>query len=109
LGSIWYTSRDLNSGDIDFTYPVNLGKQVNSIRDEISPFYDDTKGILYFSSNGHVGLGGWDVFKVNGLEKKWEQPENLGLPINSSADDFYYVLKPSRTGGFLVSNRRVWH
>ncbi len=102
---IWYTSRDLNSGDIDFTYPVNLGKQVNSIGDELTPFYDDTKGELYFSSNGHVGLGGWDIFKVSGLEKKWEQAENLGSPINSSADDFYYVLKPSRTGGFLVSNR----
>ncbi len=102
---IWYTSRDLNSGDIDFTYPVNLGKQVNSIGDELTPFYDDTKRTLYFSSNGHVGLGGWDVFKVSGVEKKWEQAENLGSPINSSADDFYYVLKPSRTGGFLVSNR----
>lgn len=102
---IWYTSRDLNSGDIDFTYPINLGKRVNSIGDELTPFYDDTKGNLYFSSNGHAGLGGWDIFKVSGLEKKWEEPENLGLPINSSADDFYYVLKPSRTGGFLVSNR----
>ena len=102
---IWYTSRDLNSGDIDFTYPVNLGKRVNSIGDELTPFYDDTKGELYFSSNGHVGLGGWDIFKVSGLEKKWEEPENLGIPINSSADDFYYVLKPSRTGGLLVSNR----
>ncbi len=102
---IWYTSRDLNSGDIDFTYPINLGKQVNSIGDELTPFYDDVKGELYFSSNGHVGLGGWDIFKVSGLEKKWEQAENLGSPINSSADDFYYVLKPSRTGGFLISNR----
>jgi len=102
---LWYTVRDIGSEDIDFTYPVNLGKQVNTIGDEMTPFYDPQGGTLYFSSNGHVGLGGWDIFKVAGSEKKWELPENLGVPINSSADDFYYVLKPSRKSGFFVSNR----
>ena len=102
---IWYTVRDLGSEDIDFTYPVNLGKQVNTRGDEITPFYDSQEGALYFSSNGHISLGGWDIFKINGSEKKWDLPENLGPPINSSADDFYYVLKPSRKSGFLVSNR----
>lgn len=102
---IWYTVRDIGSEDIDFTYPVNLGKQVNTIGDEITPFYDAQAETLYFSSNGHAGLGGWDIFKITGREKKWDLPENLGIPINSSADDFYYVLKPSRKSGFLVSNR----
>jgi len=102
---IWRTVRDINSGDIDFTYPINLGKQVNTLGDEMTPFYDATSGVLYFSSNGHITLGGWDIFKSTGDEQTWEHPENMGMPINSSADDFYYTLKPSRKGGFLVSNR----
>ena len=102
---IWMTTREINSGDIDFTYPFNLGKQINTSGDEVTPFYDTQAGILYFSSNGHINLGGWDVFKAKGADKKWEHPENMGMPINSSADDFYYTLKPSKKGGFLASNR----
>lgn len=102
---IWMTTREINSGDIDFTYPFNLGKQINTSGDEVTPFYDTQASMLYFSSNGHISIGGWDVFQAKGANKKWEHPENMGMPINSSADDFYYTLKPSRKSGFLVSNR----
>ena len=102
---IWMTTRVIDSDDIDFTYPVNLGKQINTIGDEVTPFYDTSAGLLYFSSNGHISIGGWDIFKSKGKDRQWEVPENMGVPINSSADDFYYTLKPSRKSGFLVSNR----
>jgi len=102
---IWYTTRNIDSEDIDFTYPVNAGYIVNTIGDEITPFYDNKKGVLYYSSNGKITMGGWDVFKTRGKLGQWEKPANLGRPINSSADDFYYVTKPSGKGGFLVSNR----
>ena len=102
---IWYSTRNIGSDDIDFTYPVNAGSQINTLGDEITPFYDLKNETLYFSSNGKITLGGWDVFQTKGALNQWENPKNLGTPINSSADEFYYVLKPSGKGGFLVSNR----
>lgn len=102
---IWYTTRNINSDDIDFTYPVNAGAAINSLGDEITPFYDLKNNTLYYSSNGKVTLGGWDIFQAKGALDQWESIENLGAPINSSADEFYYVLKPSGKGGFFASNR----
>ena len=102
---IWYSTRNIGSDDIDFTYPVNAGEKINTIGDEITPFYDLKTETLYYSSNGKVTLGGWDVFQAKGALDQWEAAENLGAPINSSADEFYYVLKPSGKGGFLASNR----
>lgn len=102
---IWYMTRDLRSDDIDFTFPINCGGDINSKGDEITPFYDKEEGSLYFSSNGAVTIGGFDVFKAIGNRSQWESPENAGTPINSSADDFFFVRTPSRKGGFFSSNR----
>ena len=102
---IWYTTRAISTDDMDFTYPINAGATINTIGDEITPFYDLKNNTLYFSSNGKVTLGGWDVFQAKGALDQWEPSQNLGNSINSSADEFYYVLKPSGKGGFFVSNR----
>ena len=104
---IWYATRNVNGTDIDFTMPVNLGQEINTDRDEITPFYTLEDAILYFSSNGHPSIGGYDIYKSSGSHNQWDRPENLGYPFNSSADDYYYVMKPSRSGGFLVSNRKT--
>ncbi len=102
---IWFASRDLGLDDNDFSFPINLGPVVNTLGDEITPFYNREDQVLYFSSNGHVSIGGFDVFKANGDEVSWSQPENMGMPVNSSADDYFFALNPSRKGGFLTSNR----
>ncbi len=102
---IWYMTRDLRSDDIDFTFPINCGSVVNTKGDEISPYYDQEAGSLYFSSNGLVTIGGYDIFQANGNKSGWEKPENVGTPLNSSADDFFFVRTPSRQGGFFASNR----
>ncbi len=102
---IWYTTRDLRSNDIDFSYPVNAGSDINTMGDEITPWYDVRSGQLYFASNGHVTLGGLDMYRASGAKSHWSAPENLGLPLNSSADDFFYIETPSGKGGFFVSNR----
>jgi len=102
---LWYAARDLGIDDIDFTFPVNMGPVVNTLGDEITPFYNIEDQTLYFSSNGQVSIGGFDVFKSTGDEVSWAQPTNLGMPVNSSADEYFYILNPSRTGGFLTSNR----
>ncbi len=101
---IWYTMRDLNSDDIDFTLPKNAGS-INTKGDEVTPFYDSEASTLYFSSNGHISLGGMDIFKTKGGQSQWAEVENMALPYNSSVDDVYFVQKKSKTSGFLVSNR----
>lgn len=102
---LWYVSRDLGIDNNDFSFPVNLGPVVNTLGDEITPFYDRENQALYFASNGHVSMGGFDVFQSTGDEVSWSQPENMGMPVNSSADDYFYILNPSRNGGFFTSNR----
>jgi tetratricopeptide (TPR) repeat protein len=102
---IWVATRNINAGDLDFATPINLGAMVNSSGDEITPHYDASEDILYFSSNGQVALGGFDIFKTKGSEKTWTKPENAGTPLNSSADDYYFAKNKSKNGGFLVSNR----
>lgn len=93
---------DLNE---DGTYgtPINLGAKINTEGRENFPFVSD-KGVLYFSSDGHVGLGGLDVFKVENLEAL-NGVLNLGKPINSSKDDFAYIIEESTGKGYISSNR----
>lgn len=84
----------------------NLGETVNTPDDELFPFMAED-GRLYFASNGHVGLGGLDVF-VSQLtaEGEWSQPQNMGRPVNSSMDDFGLVFKDTKCAeGFVSSNR----
>lgn len=102
---IWYTSRDLSNENAAFSTPINLGGTLNTLGDEITPFYDSAEGILYFASNGHPSIGGFDVFKSAGDGTRWAPPQNAGMPLNSSADDYFYTKNKSGSGGFLVSNR----
>ncbi len=86
--------------------PKNAGIKINTPKDELTPFFDNDTRTLYFSTEGMGGLGGLDVYKVLGDNKKWTTAENLGEPINSGADDIYYSISKNREEGFLVSNRK---
>jgi outer membrane protein OmpA-like peptidoglycan-associated protein/tetratricopeptide (TPR) repeat protein len=86
--------------------PKNGGAKINTVKDELTPFFDNDTRTLYFSSAGWGGLGGLDIYKVIGDSKKWTTAENLGDPINSGADDIYYSISKNREEGFLVSNRK---
>lgn len=79
----------------------NLGAPVNTEFDETFPFMD-TDGTLYFSSNGHAGLGLFDIFR---LEEDSDTVENLGETINSSLDDFAYFQVEDSKEGYISSNR----
>jgi outer membrane protein OmpA-like peptidoglycan-associated protein/tetratricopeptide (TPR) repeat protein len=88
-----------------FTKPVNLGDSVNTSGDEEFPVCG-LDHFFYFSSNGHQGLGGLDVFKVKGGLNNWKSPHNLGSPVNSSMDDFGFLPIDSNSNeGFFSSNR----
>jgi outer membrane protein OmpA-like peptidoglycan-associated protein/tetratricopeptide (TPR) repeat protein len=93
--------------------PINLGPTVNTTGDELFPFYH-VSNKLYFSSDGHLGLGGQDIFVVNENENGlWEDVKNLGSPTNSPFDDFGIILNQDESNGFLTTNRkgidRIFH
>ncbi len=84
--------------------PVNLGPGINTSGDDMFPFIA-ADGTLYFSSNGHVGIGGLDIFYSRFQKGEWTTPTNLGAPINSNMDDFGYVIRSNNKSGYFCSNR----
>jgi hypothetical protein len=102
---IWYTTREINSNANDFTLPINTGSRINTLGDEITPYYDLVNKTLYFASNGQISIGGYDIFKVKGGKSEWNKTENAGKPFNSPADDFFFIKTTSGKSGFFVSNR----
>ncbi len=86
--------------------PVNLGPDINSIYDEDFPFIHPDKKTLYFSSEGHNTIGGYDIFKTTLNDSaQWSEPENIGFPINTTKDDIYFVLSADGKKGYFSSSR----
>lgn len=88
----------------------NPGQPVNTAFDEVTPFFSQRSAKLFFSSNGHPTLGGFDFFSAEQHEETgWKKPMNLGLPYNSSYDDLYYSENQAKKESFFVSNRPGGH
>ncbi|MCV9929110.1 OmpA family protein [Flavobacterium sp. LS1R49] len=92
------------AADGTMSSPQNLGPTINTIGNDVFPFYRN--GTLYFSSDGHYGLGDLDVYesKLTG-ELNFSVPRNLGAPINSNKDDFAYIVDSKDSYGYFSSNR----
>lgn len=84
--------------------PKRLGDNINTEGKELFP-YLDSNGTLYFSSNGHMGIGGLDVFYAEAQGDGFGVVNNLGKGVNSSADDFAYKYDPTSQSGYVSSNR----
>jgi hypothetical protein len=84
--------------------PENLGQKVNTEGQEMFP-YISSNNTLYFSSNGHLGLGGMDVFYTRVIDGKMAPIRNVGIPINSNGDDFAFIINEETEEGFVSSNR----
>ena len=104
---IWYTLvKNGVAGEC-----VNLGPQVNSPADEITPYYDQVNGVLYFSSDRTGGKGGYDIYCAVGQRNTWQKAEAVCQCINSEQNDIYFTIsqRDSATGipvsGYLSSNR----
>ena len=102
---IWYTYAREKKGVITYQKPKNCGKNINTVGTDVTPFYDNETKQIYFSSDGHPGLGGLDIFHTTGQLNKWVAPTNMGYPINDKEDDLDFALSPSQEEGFFVSNR----
>ncbi len=85
--------------------PLNLGPTINTPKDEVFP-HITASGNLYFSSDGHFGMGGQDIYRAReGADGLWAQPENLGFPFNTLADDFGIIFNETEKEGYFTSNR----
>jgi OOP family OmpA-OmpF porin len=100
---IWYTVWDDKKNV--YSKVKNAGSKVNTLGDEMTPFYDLPTRTLYFSSTGHPGIGGLDIFRAFGERNKWTHLNGVGYPLNTSYDDLYFTVSRSGEDGFLASNR----
>lgn len=98
---IWMAEK---AGENKWGEPRNLGPQINTAGNEMFPFIRDN-GELYFSSDSHVGLGGLDIYRAIPLENGQWKVENMGVPINSTGDDFAISFYPGEEKGLFSSNR----
>ena len=98
---IWYSLIDVKFG---YSQPVNI-IEINTLDDEITPFYNNSTDFLYFSSNGRTGLGGFDVYKAGKINDAFGGVVSVGVPVNSSYHDIYYSENKEGNRAFLSSNR----
>ncbi|MCT4697648.1 OmpA family protein [Tenacibaculum haliotis] len=90
---------------IGYSRPRNLGEKINTAGREMFPYITDNR--LYFASDGHLGLGGLDVFQSTIKDDNFTNPLNLGAPLNSELDDFSFIIKEDQNTGFVSSNRKL--
>ncbi|MBS1635139.1 MAG: hypothetical protein JST26_04385 [Bacteroidetes bacterium] len=99
---IWYAPVN---ADGTFDIPVNAGKKINSVEDDITPWYVRENNTLFFSSTWHKGLGGFDIFRSEYKNNDFSDPQNVGYPINSSFNDIYYSINSKKDRAYVSSNR----
>ncbi len=100
---IWYCNRNTQGNSNTWGDPVNAGSRINTPGDELFPFAaSDSR--LYFSSDGHPGLGGLDLFEIDLSGDNWQAITHLPAPLNSERDDFGLIVLNNQ--GFFASDRR---
>ncbi len=85
--------------------PVNMGPIINTSSDEDAPFIHPDGKTLFFTSDGPNSIGGNDIFKSVYYGKQWQEPENMGYPINTTANDNYFTLTADGSVGYFSSDR----
>lgn len=97
---IWY-SKILPDG---FAPPTNL-KALNTKGNDVTPFYHNGTGMLYFSTDGLQSVGGFDIYRSKGKGADWDTPTHMGMPINSGGNDVYFAVSQNGKTSFFASNR----
>lgn len=101
---LWYSTYDAKRKT--FKTARNCGSKLNTVGDEVTPFIDPLSGKLFFSSTGHPGFGGLDVFSSVGQRSTWLPAAHLNNGVNSPKDELYYVRSPKGSSGIFASNRK---
>ncbi len=98
---IWMSKLD----DGEWGPAVNMGPNINTIYDDDAPFIHPDGVTLYFSSKGHTSIGGYDIMFSVFENGEWGEPRNVGVPLNTTEDDRYYVLNSKGDRGYFSSDR----
>ena len=100
---IW---KSIRKADGTWSEPENLGAEINTAGSEKSPFFHSDGQTLYFSSTGHPGFGGFDIY-FSKLDKEigWQTPKNIGYPINSDKDDLGFFVSTDGKTGYFASDK----
>ncbi len=105
-GTDIYTCGRMNGvGNTEFGAAQNVGNEVNSKFNEGSVYLHPNGDIMYFSSEGHNSMGGMDIFMSKKRGGQWQEPVNLGYPINTPYDDFFFASTASGKFAYIASNR----
>jgi outer membrane protein OmpA-like peptidoglycan-associated protein/tetratricopeptide (TPR) repeat protein len=99
---IYVSTKDENG---DWSPAVNLGATINTTGNEKSPFMHSDSKTLYFSSDGHFGLGGYDIFFSKYRDNNWTQPRNIGYPINTKNNDIGFIVSTCGKKAYFSSNK----
>lgn len=94
---IYYSVRQ---ADGSFGPPRNMGREINTKLEEDTPYYDQEEKKLWFSSTGHEGYGGYDIF-MSSFDKRWSNPVHLEYPINTASDNLNYIPYPDTNKGII--------
>ncbi len=100
---VWYSTFVQDTG---WTKPLNAGPEINTTEEEMAPFIHPDGKTMYFSSKGHTGMGGFDLF-ISRMDSsgKWGSPENLGYPINTSYNEINIVVATNGKAAYLSSRQ----
>lgn len=101
-GDIWASDRVSRR---EWGKPYNLGPTINTPHDEISVWMHPNGRTLFFASNGHNSMGGYDIFKTEKKDGKWSPPVNLGYPINTPDDEIHFTVTADGKTAYLASRR----
>ena len=97
---IWYSNKLPNG---EWEKAIKLGSPINTEGDEYAPYLHPDGKTMYFSSNGHKSMGGYDIFYSQYAESEWSFPTNLGYPINTTDDDHSYISTPDGNRAYYSS------
>jgi outer membrane protein OmpA-like peptidoglycan-associated protein/Tol biopolymer transport system component len=100
---IYVSSRNASGA---WSRAVNLGPAINTAANEDAPFIHPNGKLLFFTTDGHDGMGGYDIYKAEMIDGTWSEPKNMGYPINSTSNDNYFTLIADGTRGYFSSDRK---
>jgi len=101
---IYKTEKNPTTGE--WSGAINMGAPINTPGNDKTPFIHSDSHTLYFSSDGHMGIGGYDIFysRIDSTGKNWQEPTNIGYPINSAGDDLGFFVSTDGKTGYFCSN-----
>jgi outer membrane protein OmpA-like peptidoglycan-associated protein len=97
--------KDASSGN--WSKPAPFANSINSDFNEDSPYLSPDEQTIYFASDGHRSMGGYDIFKstFDPTSQTWSEPKNLGFPLNSPEDELHFKMNTNQKSGYFTSNR----